>query len=468
MKRFSLLFALLVSALAAFSQAKFIFYFIGDGMGANDVLLTEMYNAELKGSIDRIPTCMSQFPYAGMAATFSASNSITDSSAAGTALATGTKTTNGTLGLDPEGKELISIAEILKSKGWGVGIMSSVSIDHATPGAFYGNSAKRSNYYDIGTQLAKTNFDFFGGASFLQPVNKKDPNAPNLYKVCEEHGYTFAHGAKEFAEHAPHAEKIILIQPSDGLDITKPSPGQLPFVLDRRPADLSLTAITRSAIDFLSAKNNSFFMMVEGGAIDWANHANDAAAMLAEMQEFDASIQMAYQFYLKHPDETLIVVTADHETGGLALGNSDYTLNLQLLQHQKVSLPVLSGKIKQMHKEHGKSLKWTHVKDLLRTSLGFYDKVEITPEEDAAFQAAYKKMMKGKAADVKTLYSEMDQLANMAVGLLNKKAKLGWTTNSHSAAAVPVFAIGAGAEHFAGWMDNTEIPMKILKISGVQ
>lgn len=468
MRRFFLLLVLLASTLMVFSQAKYIFYFIGDGMGANDVLLAEMYNAELKGKIERMPTRMSQFPYTGMATTYSASNSITDSSAAGTALATGTKTTNGTLGLDTDGKELVSIAEILKDKGWAVGVMSSVSIDHATPAAFYGNSAKRSNYYDIGTQLAMSSFDFFGGASFLQPVNKKDPSAPNLYKVCEEHGYAFAHGLTEFKELSQQAERIILIQPQEGVDPTQPSRGQIPYAIDRSEDDMSLVDITRSAIDFLAAKGNPFFMMVEGGAIDWANHSNDAATMLGELQEFDASIQQAYQFYRRHPKETLIIVTADHETGGLALGNSDYTLNLQLLQHQHISLGRLSGRIKDLQKEQGKKLKWDTVKELFRTSLGFYDQVSITPEEDAALQLAFKKMQKGKTTDVKTLYSDIDALAGMAVGMLNRKAKIGWTTYSHSAAAVPVYAIGVGAEAFTGWMDNTDIPMKILKATGIK
>lgn len=467
MKRFFLSIVLLMSALVVFSQAKYIFYFIGDGMGCNDIMLAEMYKAEMEGRIGRVPLTMSSFPFVGQATTYSASNSITDSSAAGTALATGSKTTNGTLGLDPEGKQLESVAEFLKKKDWRVGVTSSVSIDHATPGAFYGKSPKRSDYYLIGTQLAASQFDFFAGASFLQPVGKSGSADKNLYLLCEEAGYHFAHGVGEFSKMAAESEKLILIPGNEGLDITKKSHGQIPYVLDRRTKhELTLTDITLSAISFLSKEGAPFFLMVEGGAIDWANHSNDAATMLAEMLEFDDCIAKAFEFYQKHPDETLIVVTADHETGGLALGNSDYTLNLKLLRHQKMSLGKLSETLKQMHSKQGKKLKWDDVKTLFTENLGLYEGVEITPEEDAMLRNAFKKMMKGKADDVKTLYANTDALADMAVALLNKKAKVGWTTHSHSASAVPVLAIGAGADMFTGWMDNTEIKSKLLKAAG--
>ena len=143
MKRSSLIFCLLAVALLGYGQAKYVFYFIGDGMGTNQVLGTEMYLSELKGEIGRERLCMTQFPYSGQAATFSASNGITDSAAAGTCLASGKKTNNGVLGQDAKGKDVKTVAETLKAEGWGVGIMTSVAIDHATPGAFYAHVPSR-------------------------------------------------------------------------------------------------------------------------------------------------------------------------------------------------------------------------------------------------------------------------------------------------------------------------------------
>lgn len=462
---FTLLFAIVCLCPMTAQNAKYVFYFIGDGMGPNEVLAAEMYLAKLDGRIGRNQLCMTQFPYSGQAATFSASNSITDSSAAGTCLASGQKTTNGTLGLTPDGKPVRTIAETLKADGWGVGITTSVSIDHATPGAFYAHVSSRNDYYRIGCQLLESNFDFFGGGTFYKPLDPDDSTAPSLYRIAADKNYTIARGYTAYQNTKADAEKMILIQPHEGLTDDYKGQGMIPYALDKKADDLTLPQITEAAIDFLRG-NERFFLMVEGGAIDWACHGNDGATVIGEVIEFDEAIRAAFEFYLQHPEETLIVVTADHETGGLALGNSDYTLNLQLLQHQKTSAYLLSDELKALHRQYGKKLTWEQVKSLLQTELGFYSAVEISIEEDAMLQAQFKRSMSKKATDVKTLYKELSGLSDAAVRLLNKKAKLGWTTGSHSAAAVPVFAIGAGAAQFSGWHDNSEIAPMILRAAG--
>ena len=448
--------------MTASAQAKYVFYMIGDGMGPNEVLSAEMYLAELQGRIGREKLCMTQFPFTGQLSTYSASNGITDSSAAGTCLASGKKTNNGTLGLDANGDPVVSIAEILRDKGWAVGIMTSVSIDHATPGAFYAHVSKRSDYYTIGCQLAESKFDFFGGGTFYKPYDKNNAAAPNVYDLCKQAGYRFAHGYEEYKQLAEE-ERVILIQEHEGLTNDYLGQGLLPYALDKKPEDLTLPQITSAAIDFLSRKQKPFFMMVEGGAIDWACHSNDAATVIGEVLEFDEAIRQAYQFYLKHPDETLIVVTADHETGGMALGNKKYTLNLQLLQNQKASLDVLSDEISALHEQYGKKLQWQQVRDLLRERTGLYGPVSVDKDEDAELQKLFKAMLSNKSKDVETLYSSVSALSKQAVKLLDKKAHIGWTTSSHSAAAVPVFAIGVGAERFTGWHDNSEVMPLILK-----
>lgn len=463
MKRISILFCLLAVALLGYGQAKYVFYFIGDGMGTNQVLGTEMYLSELKGEIGRQRLCMTQFPYSGQAATFSASNGITDSSAAGTCLASGKKTNNGVLGQDDKGKDVQTVAETLKAQGWGVGIMTSVAIDHATPGAFYAHVPSREMYYEIGKQLAYSNFDFFGGAAFHQPNPKEGNNhvaSENLYNLCEEQGYTLAHGFAE-AQRLMDAKKMILMQSIDGIDRNKPS-YNIPYAIDRRADDLTLEQIVRTAIPFLSGKYERFFMMVEGGMIDYASHGNDAATAFGEVIAMDEALRVAYDFYLSHPDETLIVVTADHETGGLALGNSDYTLNLQLLQHQRCSAWILSDKVSALFKGK-KQPKWEDVKQVLTESLGLYDKVEVTKEEDAALQKAYKKAASHKGNDMKTMYKDINEIGALAVKMLNDKSKIGWTTHAHSAHAVPIFAVGVGAERFSGWHDNSDTAKLILR-----
>ena len=452
--------------LLAYGEAKYVFYFIGDGMGANQVLGAEMYRSAINGQpLGRVQTLMTTFPYSGHAASFSASNGITDSAAAGTCLATGSKTTNGSLGVDANGERLTSIAEELKAQGFGVGIMTTVSIDHATPGAFYGHVEKRNKYYKIGTQLPESHFDFFGGAGFHHPQGKKDDQEINLYRLAEANGYTIAHGYEEAQALLWHdslqstmlpseVNKMILVQKDDDQGAKHGS--NLVYSIDQKEGDLTLKQIVSTAIPFLQNRYERFFMMVEGGMIDYACHGDDAATAFGEVWNMDEALRVAYDFYLAHPDETLIVVTADHETGGLALGNSDYTLHLDLLQNQKCSAWILSDHFSQLF-ENNKKPSWEQVQAIYRENLGFWDTVEITAEEEAELKALYKAACKGSSKDTKTMYKTINQLGDAGIALLNKKAHLGWTTHGHSAHAVPIFAIGVGAERFSGWHDNTEI-----------
>jgi alkaline phosphatase len=176
---------------------------------------------------------------------------------------------------------------------------------------------------------------------------------------------------------------------------------------------------------------------------------------------------VALEFYKQHPDETLIVVTADHETGGMALGNTKYVLDLKQLQHQHCSAWALSDEVSNLYGKNKPKPKWEQIRAIYEQRLDFYDGVTITDEEDAMLKAAFKKTLKKPKdrAAIKTLYKDIDALSGIAVRLLNKKSQLGWSTYSHTAAAVPVFAIGQGAERFTGWQDNTEIAPKILKIT---
>lgn len=459
MKRTTCLFVAILFSVLSFAQAKYIFYFIGDGMGTNQVLASEMYLAELEGRIGRKQLLLTQFPYSGQVATFSASNGITDSAAAGTCLATGTKTNNGTLGLSPQKDTLRTIAEILQQQGYGIGIMTTVAIDHATPAAFYAKVPDRHQYYEIGTQLAYTNFDFFGGAGFHQPVKQHDKKAPNLYDLCEEQGYTFAHGYAD-AQNKMNANKLILTQTTDGIDRTKQA-GSLPYAIDRQEDALTLRQIVSTAIPYLSQNHDRFFMMVEGGMIDYACHGQDGATAIGETLDMDAALEEAYRFYLAHPDETLIVVTADHETGGLAMGNGGYVLNLQALQHQHCSSWILSDQLSSLFKDNTPS--WDDIKNLLTKQLGFYTSVKLTADEDVRLHDLYNKAVAHKDGKVKTLYKTMNELGSTAIGLLNAKAHLGWTSYDHTGHAVPVFAVGVGADRFTGWHDNTEIVPLILK-----
>ena len=442
--------------LYSFAAPKYIFYFIGDGMGSNQIMGAEMYRSAVQGEpLGRVQTLMTSFPYAGLAATFSASNAITDSPAAGTALAAGVKTNKSHLGLDRNDLPVASIAEELKADGWGVGIMTSVAIDHATPAAFYAHVPKRDSYYKIGKQLAASGFDFFGGAGFHHPEGKNDDKKPNLYRNAETAGYTIAHGYDEAVSlQQSDISKMIFVQKDD--DQGAKHAECLPYAIDRQPGDLTLRQIVSVAIPFLDRRYDRFFMMVEGGMVDYACHGDDAVTAFGEVWDMDEALQEAYEFYLAHPDETLIVITADHETGGLGLGNGGSKLYLELLQYQKCSSWILSDLFSALFRD-GKSPSWDKVRELYRTKLGFWDNVEITADEEKKLREIYKAACKRKNKDTETLYKTINQLSDAGVHMLNKKAHIGWTAHSHTAHAVPVFAIGVGAENFTGWHDNTDI-----------
>lgn len=453
MKRLSFLLLFCLIAMLSVAQAKYVFMFIGDGMGPHQVLSTEMYLAELDGKIGRKPLLMTTFPYSGQVATFSTSSGITDSAASGTCLASGKKTDNGMIGQTPDGTPAISVASQLKEEGWGVGIMTSVTIDHATPSAHYAHTPSRNNYYIIGTQLAESGFDFFGGSGFYHPQDKENPSAPNLYDLCEQNGYVLAGGYAD-AKTKIGAEKMIVV-PAERLADRSRHAGALPYAIDRKEGELSLPELVEIAVAQMQ-QHERFFIMAEGGKIDYASHANDGGTVLHEVLDFDNAIKVAYDFYMQHPDETLIVITADHETGGMALGNSDYVLNLKVLAEQKCSSDLLSDQLSDLYKRSGIDLTWEQVKAVISQNTGLYAAVEMTEQEDRELQDAYANMMQHQEVE-KTLYKDLNALAAKSLAILNQKSRLGWTSKGHTASVVPVFAIGVGAERFTGWHDNTEI-----------
>lgn len=386
-------------------RAKYVFFFIGDGMGFSHVALTEAYLATEHGNVPGSdPLCFTQFPVMGMATTYSYSNMITCSSAAATALATGHKTRNNIVGMGPDSTNLRQFTYFLHDAGVKVGIMTTVTIDHATPAGFYAHSADRDGYYDIAMQLPKSGFEFFGGGGFDGVNNKKVANAKkNIYDNVAKCGYTVAYGVDDYkAKKAAGAKKMILFQ-SDTSRVND----ILPYVVERTPKDLTLKQVVTSAIDFLYNPNDKgFFMMCEGGKIDWAAHGNYIPGVVTETIDMDEAVKVALEFYKKHPSETLIVVTADHETGGVTLGRtSGYTFDL-------------SG------------------------------------VDKACKQVSDKKL---------TVDNYLEQVP---ADSLNKAAHIGWTTSSHTGGAVPVFAIGACSQMFGGRQNNTDLPKKIYKAMG--
>jgi alkaline phosphatase len=466
--RFTALVGLFLMALSimAEGQAKYVFYFIGDGMGVNQVNVSETYLGALEGRIGTVDMCFPSFPFAGVATTHSANSGVTDSAAGGTALATGHKTVNGTLGMKADKKEAVqSVAVWAQDAGAAVGITTSVSVDHATPASFYAHVPNRSEYYKVGLQMIESKFDFFGGSDLLKPKNPTE-GGPDLYAQCQSAGYTIARGYKEYQKKCKKADKMILLQTEEASKIDR---GSIPYAIDRQKGDMTLTEITRAAINFLTkkqAEKNGFFLMVEGGKIDWVCHANDAKAVIQETIDMDEAVKVAYEFYEQHPDETLIVVTADHETGGISLGRGPYELHLDQLRHQQISVNKLGSDLHKMHQKYGEKYSWDLVKKYLTDNFGLWEQIKLSDEQNKRLENAFQNIMAGKGKDDKTLYQKDDELATAVKHIMSEVALVGWTSGSHSGGYVPVFAIGAGAENFTGRMDNTEVPLRIAKATG--
>ncbi len=459
-KKMTLLVTALIIAFSASAKKtpKYVFYFIGDGMGVNQVMATQYYLSDIKGTLGWAPLCFTQFPYSGLVITHSANNYVTDSAAAGTALASGQKTDNNVLGVLPDRKTPCeSIAEMAHKQGHRVAIGTTVCVDHATPGVFYAHQANRDNYHEIGIELSQSGFEFFGGADFHTPYAKDNSDEGN-YVQAEKAGYTILHGYAEYENGGRANDKVILFDTDPAED------HYCKFAVDRRDdSQLGLEQITAAAIDFMMKDSKKgFFMMMEGGKIDQACHGNDAATAVKEIIDFDNAIRIAFDFYQKHKDETLIVVTADHETGAMGLSNGNYRLNAKVLENQTMSEGELSALIEKKGRETGEIPTWDDVQELLKTYYGFWDKVRISSKQnDKLLQSYVETFGMGPQELKEEEYYKVDKMTDEASRIMSEIAQISWGTGSHSGGYVPVFAIGVGSELFTGQMDNTEVPMKI-------
>ena len=461
-----LLMFLFALTLSAQGKAKYVFYFIGDGMGVNQVNAAETYLGALQGRIGIQPLCFPSFPYSAFVNTQSATNGVTDSAAGGTALACGQKTKNGTLGMLKDlTTSVSSIADWARNSGAAVGITTSVAIDHATPAAFYAHVKERHEQYTIGKQLVESANDFYAGSDFTIPTDPEYPNGPTLYEEANAKGFTISRGYADYQKRAANAKKMILLQSEEA---SKADRYSIPYALDRKDGDLTLTDITRAGIDFLMKKQgekNGFFMMIEGGKIDWACHANDLA-FIPELIDMDNAVKVAYDFYKQHPDETLIIVTADHETGGIVLSRGLYEINLAAVGNQRITIEKLGKELHKMHDVKGDKLLWDDVKTFLAENFGFWDKISLTDEQTQRLVSSFKKIMDGTSKDQRTLYQNDDELAVTVRSIMSECAQVGWHVTSHSNGYVPCFAIGVGADQIHGRIDNTEIPKIVAKAAG--
>lgn len=451
--------ALAAAFVAGAQTPKYIFYYIGDGMGMGPVLAAETYNRVILNS-DK-PLNMMQMPVVGWCMTYSASSTITDSAAAGTALSTGTKTKNGMLGMAPDTTDVTSVAKKLQAMGYGIGITTSVAPDDATPGAFYAHVPTRKMLYEIGVQMAGADYEFVAGAG-LRGL-QKDGKDTDLLKHFADNKVQIINGPKEIKD--INSDKVLLLNPQGTPNYN------IGYTIDSISGVLNLPLIAQTCLDHLEKKSpGKFFMMVEGGNIDHALHANDGGAALKEVLNFDQALGIAFDFYQKHPDETLIIVTADHDTGGMSHVHSRLKLDnpLSVFDYQKVSKEAFSEYCKGILRSR-MEYRWDDMRQYLEENLGLFTHIPVSDTRLAQLKEMFDKTFGMRnTADQQTLYASFNSFAVEVFNLINDAAGTIFTTTSHSGNLVPVFAVGVGSERFRALNNNTDIPATIRQIAGIK
>ena len=304
---------------------------IGDGMGVSQLSAAYYFGEEKKK--EQEPS-FSRFSYIGLARTSSGSEPVTQSPAAATAIATGYKTYNMAVGVDLDTVVRENIVELLSKQGFMTGVIATSHITDATPAGFYAHQPERYMQKEIAQDLLKSEIDFFAGGGFSFFLDTTGHNG------FEEHG--------------------IQVDFSKLKKIRKPEPGErygfllaaerMPTMREGRKDFLSKS--TSIAVDFLSTGESGYFLMVEGSQIDWAGHGNNVQYMITEVNDFEQTVGHVLDYADKN-GETLVIVTADHETGGFTLGaagnNNDDTADYTIIEptfattnHSAALVPVLA------------------------------------------------------------------------------------------------------------------------------
>ena len=408
---------------------------------------------------------------------------VTDSANSASAYATGHKSVNNAMGVyanstkdpfdDPKVENIIELVK--RTKGMATGIVSTANITDATPAAMLSHTRRRAEQNFIAETMTedyhRPDVIMGGGSRHFIPMNvpgSKRKDNVNVVEQFKDLGYTFSGNRTELLNTPADEDKILGLYQLDNMNVyIDRAMLKNPKVLGGFNDQPGLVEMTQRAIDTLSKNENGFFLMVEGGKIDWACHSNDAATVFHEVMDMDNAIKVAYEFYEQHPDETLIVVTADHETGGIVLGKGPYTLNLQALKSQKVSESGYTKIVNELRKKYKNQVPWEVIKQSLKDNFGFWDSIQLNEKQEASLKKVYDESFSGKEIDLtKSEYQQDEPLAAEAKRILDDIALVGWTSGGHSGGYVPVFAIGAGAQLFQGRIDNTEIPVKIAEAAG--
>ncbi len=494
------------------ARAKYVFLFIGDGMGLAQRRAAELYLDSQKGpgQLEDARLVMNTFPAQGLTTTHDLTSVIPDSASAVTAMACGQKTISGVIGMIGESDSPCeTVAETAKRMNWKVGILSSTPLDHATPAGFYAHVPSRRKNDDISLQLAGSGFDYFAGGQLSKSLSPRQGAEPMALALARKNGYTIAMGRAGLDAIRPGGGKVI------AMNREVDEHGAMLFTIDAggERDHVSLAEYLEKGIELLH-NPTGFFIMVEGGKIDWACHAHDAASSIHETLALDEAVVRAVEFYREHPDETLIVVTADHETGGMAIGFAEtrHSFFIESLRNQKMSYLEFERRLGDYLKTRttgearieevmplireafGLHVQPAETKEILEKSLAAGSgkaagedasrsagdagdqlkfSTALTDLEMALLREAWTQNLLSRKARLRDdhslrLYGVNEPFSVTLMTILSNKSGIGWTTFAHTGIPVPTSALGVGADLFNGYYDQTEIYSKIMQITGLK
>ncbi|MDO5144006.1 MAG: alkaline phosphatase [bacterium] len=475
-----LLLSCLPAAMAEDAAApKYVFMFIGDGMGNPQVTATQYYLGSIENPDSAFPVpadlSFTRFPSLGMVTTYDASSFCPDSASTATSMASGEKTLSGVINYDVTLTTPFKlITEYAKEAGKKIGVISSVSVDHATPAAYYAKQPSRNDYYEIAVQgITGSTLDYLAGGGFKKPTGA-NKDQTDIMELAQSNGWTCTESREEVLALTADSGRVLAINPV--LQDSK----AIHYEIDRERLTaegeeiLSLADFVEAGIRVLD-NENGFFMMCEGGKIDWSGHANDAATSIHETLALSDAVQVAVDFAAQHPDETLIIVTADHETGGMTIGfaTTAYDTHFTYLTRQTISFTDFDGVIAQLRdKQASFEESMAEVEKYYGLTMAEGDELSLTTEEVDSLRAAWELSMKPAAereigAQEKLLYGGYEPFSMAVSHVMNNKAGLSYTSYAHTGLQIPVYAMGVGAERFSGLYDNTDIFLRTMDVMGL-
>ncbi|TKB43330.1 alkaline phosphatase [Thalassotalea mangrovi] len=408
------------------AAVKNIIMVVADGMGPVYPVLYRNFKDDPK--TNRVEETVFDRLLVGTAATYPhiTSGFVTDSAASATALATGVKTYNGAIGVDINKKPLLTVLEYAKIQGMRTGLVSTSQIVHATPASYIAKNESRRNYNDIADDFFDNRAEgkivadvmIGGGVDYFIRDDR------NLVQEFTDSGYQYVDTFPGLSVLKPGSQTNVLALLADVA---------LPAAMDSE-FDTPLLTMSKAAIEQLENNQHGYFLLIEASQVDWAGHANDIAYAMAEME--DLATTMSYlESYVQQHQDTLVVLTADHNTGGVSIGaKGKYQWQGKWLKNLKMSPAEIARTIRE------DAISKSQIEALLGFSLTEQQAKDLLSAEDN-----------------KHTYIKLK-------AILDQKTHTGWTTGGHTGVDVPVYATGPGAEKFFGHQDNTDIGKQVFQI----